>query len=330
MKCTNNRRKRAACVCLALALSQSLAGCGNMAYDMAYGTNADISSFNVISGQDRRTAAAFASNLCVVTDDITEGADVDMSEALAAILFSLEDNRVVYAKNAHEVLHPASLTKVMTALVALKYSSPDQQLVASSAVNITEAGAQLCGLKTGDTMTMDQALRILLVYSANDVAMMVAEGVAGSVDGFVAMMNEEAWKLGATNTNFANPHGLTDANHYTTAYDLYLIFNEAMKYETFGEIIQMTGYQTVYYDKNGKEKTFDKSSTNQFFRGEYSAPSNVTVIGGKTGTTKAAGHCLMLRSRSVSGAPYVSVILGTPSADVLYKDMIDLLEEINK
>ncbi|RAZ89648.1 D-alanyl-D-alanine carboxypeptidase, partial [Klebsiella oxytoca] len=77
----------------------------------------------------------------------------------------------------------------------------------------------------------------------------------------------------------------------TTAYDLYLIFNEAMKYEAFGEIIQMTGYQTVYYDKDGKEKTFDRSTTNQFLRGEYSAPANVTVIGGKTGTTKAAGHC---------------------------------------
>lgn len=179
-------------------------------------------------------------------------------------------------------------------------------------------------------MTMDQALRILLLYSANDVAMMVAEGVAGSVDRFVEMMNEEARLLGATNTHFANPHGLTDANHYTTAYDLYLIFNQAIKYETFSEIIQMTGYQTVYYDKDGKEKQFDKSTTNLFLRSDfnYTAPPNVTVIGGKTGTTSAAGHCLMLLARDVGGSPYIAVVMGVPSTDELYTGMTDLLDEI--
>ncbi|MCX4307323.1 MAG: serine hydrolase [Acetatifactor sp.] len=328
MKCINKREMRTG-LCLFLTLGCILTGCGGTAYDMPYSTNSDISSFNVISGQNRRTAVPFASDLCVVTGDVTADTDADMSEMLAAILFSLEDDRVIYAKNAHEVLHPASLTKVMTALVALKYGSLDQRLTATSAVNITESGAVLCGLKAGDTMSMDQALRILLVYSANDAAMLIAENVGGSVENFIAMMNEEAKRLGATNTNFANPHGLTDANHCTTAYDLYLIFNEAMKYETFGEIIQMTGYQTVYYDKDGKEKTFDRSTTNQFLRGEYSAPANVTVIGGKTGTTKAAGHCLMLRARDVNGAPYVSVILGAPSGDRLYNGMVDLLDEIN-
>lgn len=317
-------------ICLLSVCVLVLTGCGSLSYDMAYSTDSPVSSFNVVSRQNSATATPFAADLCVVTDDVAEGTDVDMSQATAAILFSLDDNRVIYAKNAHEVLHPASLTKVMTALVALRYGSLDQQLTATSAVNITESGAQLCGLKAGDTMTMDQALRILLLYSANDAAMMIAEGVGGSVDHFVEMMNEEARRLGATNTNFANPHGLTDANHYTTAYDLYLIFNEAMKYETFSEIIQMTGYQTVYYDKDGKEKTFDKSTTNLFIRGDYSAPANVTVTGGKTGTTSAAGHCLMLRARDVNGAPYISIVMGVPSTDELYQGMIDLLDEINK
>lgn len=329
MKCTN-RRRIAAVLSLLTAMAVSFSGCGSLSYDMAYSANSDTSSFNVVYGQDMGTVVPFASDLCVVTGDVSEGTDADLSKATAAVLFSISDNGVIYSKNAHETLNPASLTKVMTALVALKYGSLNQVLTASSAVNITESGAQLCGLKVGDTMTMDQALRILLLYSANDVAMMIAEGVGGSVDRFVEMMNEEAKLLGATNTHFANPHGLTDANHYTTAYDLYLIFNQAIKYETFSEIIQMTGYQTVYYDKDGKEKQFDKSTTNLFLRADYSytAPPNVTVIGGKTGTTSAAGHCLMLLARDVGGSPYIAVVMGVPSTDELYTGMTDLLEEI--
>lgn len=307
-----------------------LSGCGGLDYGMAYDSDTGLSSFNVISRQDTRTAASFASSLCVVKDNVVDDENVDMSQAEAAVLFSLNDSEVIYAKNAHEVLYPASLTKVMTALVALRHGRLDQVLTASSAVNITEAGAILCGLKAGDTMTMDQALRILLVYSANDVGNLIAEGVAGSVDRFVEMMNQEAMRLGATNTHFANPHGLTDPNHYTTAYDLYLIFNEAIKYETFNEIIQMTGYQTTYYDADGKEKEFNKSTTNQFLKGNYQPPPNVNVIGGKTGTTNAAGCCLVLLSRDVSGNPYISVILRAVSAADLYTAMTDLLDEIHK
>lgn len=329
MKCTS-RRSMTAYICLFVVMVSVLTGCGGLSYDMAYNADSDISSFNVVSGQNTGTATPFAANLCVVTDNVTEGTDADMTQATAAVLFALDNNEVLYAKNVHEIRNPASLTKVMTALVALKYGSLNQQLTATNSVNITESGAQLCGLKAGDTMTMDQALRILLLYSANDVAMLIAEGVGGTVDHFVEMMNEEAKSLGATNTNFSNPHGLTDPNHYTTAYDLYLIFNEAMKYETFSEIIQMNSYQTVYYDKNGKEKEFDKSTTNLFIQGRYNAPANVTVIGGKTGTTNAAGHCLMLLVRDVGGSPYISIVMGVPSTDELYNAVIDLLDEINK
>ena len=82
------------------------------------------------------------------------------------------------------------------------------------------------------------------------------------------------------------------------------------------------------YDKNGKEKKFDKQTTNLFIRGDYQAPADVTVIGGKTGTTSAAGHCLMLLARNVNGAPYIAVVMGVPSTEELYMDMIALLDEI--
>jgi D-alanyl-D-alanine carboxypeptidase len=246
------------------------------------------------------------------------------------VLFDVNNKEVIYSKNAHERLYPASITKIMTALVALQNGSLDQTLTATDTVKINESGAQLCGLKSGDTMTLDQALHVLLMYSANDAAMLIAENIGGTVDNFIEMMNEEAARLGATNTHFTNPHGLTDAEHYTTAYDLYLIFNEAIKYDTFNEIIHMSTYQTTYYDKNGNAKELSFKNTNGYINGNISAPENVTVIGGKTGTTAAAGHCLILLSRDVNGSPFISVILHSDTGDSLYAGMTDLLSEISK
>lgn len=324
-------RKQGKAMCLAyISLAcVLLTGCADTIYEIPYESDAEITSFNIIARKKPGTADAFASKLCIVTEDIMDDESVDMSGAGAAILCDVNSKEVLYAKNAHSRLQPASLTKIMTALVALKHSSVEQVLTATNAVNITESGAQLCGLKSGDTMTLNQALHVLLINSANDVAMLIAENVGGSVDGFVELMNEEAKALGATNTNFMNPHGLTQENHYTTAYDLYLIFNEAVQNEFLQEIIRTMEYQTTYYDKAGLEKKLSVKNTNRFFR-DYQAPDHVTVVGGKTGTTNAAGHCLMLLTRDVNGAPYISVILRSQSSDVLYPEMIDLLNEINK
>ncbi len=326
MRCTS--KKKIVAAALSLSLTLGLCSCGGMSYAIPYHSDSDISGFNVISRQKPGTAESFAANLCIVAGDVTNDEQVDMSEAGAAILCDVAHHEVLYAKNAHERMNPASLTKIMTAYVALKYGSMDQVLTATNAVNITEKGAQLLPLKVGDTMTLNQALHILLLYSANDVAMMIAENVAGSVEEFVNLMNDEAQAMGATNTHFLNPHGLTEEGHYTTAYDLYLILNAAVKYDQIQEIIHMSSYQTTYHDASGSsiERTF--SSTNKFLQGDYQAPDQVTVIGGKTGTTNAAGHCLMLLSRDTVGNPYISVILRSSSTDSLYNEMIDLLDEI--
>lgn len=330
MKCTN-KRKRAFVYCwMAIVICVSLTGCGAPSYELPYNPDSEVSSYNVISRPKPGLASTFASNLCIVTQDITDDENVDMSLSEAAALFDVNNSQTIYAKNAHERLYPASLTKVMTALVALKYGSLDQILTATDAVNITESGAQLCGLKSGDSMTLDQALHILLMYSANDAANLIAENIGGSVEQFITMMNEEARALGATNSNFVNAHGLSDENHYTTAYDLYLIFNSAIQNESFREIINMTSYQTTYYDKDGQEKNLDFQNTNLYLRGDFQAPGNITVIGGKTGTTNAAGHCLIILSRDTNSAPYISVILRSESRDSLYEGMSDLLEEIQK
>lgn len=310
-----------------MLLTFAITGCGELSYDMAYKADADSSTFNVVSKLNSQVATSFAWNLGVVNENILPDS-VDMSQATAAVLVDVNNSEFLFAKNPHERLYPASLTKVMTALVALKYGTEDQVLTATNSVVVNESGAQLCGVKAGDTMTLNQALHILLMYSANDVALMIAENIGGTVDGFIELMNEEARAIGATNTNFVNPHGLSDDSHFTTAYDLYLIFNEAIKYSKFTEIIQMTNYQTTYYDQNNTPKEVSFQTTNLFLRGIYNAPESITVIGGKTGTTNAAGHCLVIFSKDSNGAPYISVILRSESRDVLYAEMADLLDEI--
>lgn len=338
MKCTSNRVSKARLKRASASLKQKggrlcallsavtlvLTGCGSAKYDMPYEQQGSVSSYQLINIANRETLEPFAKDLCVAAGEVTaEG--VDLSHVAAAALFDTKNLETLYAKNVNNQLHPASLTKVMTALVALKHGSPDDIYTASENVLITEPGAVLCGLKPGDKMTLDQALHILLIYSANDVAILIAEGISGSVEAFVELMNQEAKKIGATNCNFMNPNGLTEEGHYVTVYDLYLIFQEALKYELFNQIIQMTSYSTVYMAADGTEKSLEMETTNLFLRGTYETPANVTVVGGKTGTTNAAGHCLLLLSRGSNGAPYISVILKDESREGLYEDMGNLL-----
>ncbi len=323
MKCTNSNSIRKLSATL-LALIAVLTGCGGSKYDMAYKLNNDVSSFQLLNTTNQETLETFAADLCVVSDDV-KAVGIDLSEVGAAALFDTKNLKTLYAKNANTQVNPASLTKIMTALVAIKHGSTDQMLTASENVKVTEPGAVLSGLNPGDQMTLDQALHILLIQSSNDVAILIAEGVAGSVDEFVALMNKEAAELGATNCNFANPNGLTQDGHYVTAYDLYLIFQEALQYDLFNQIIQMTSYSTVYTDRSGAEKSLEVNNSNRYLKGTQEMPPNVTVIGGKTGTTNAAGHCLILLSRSSDGTPYISVIMKDTSGDDLYADMTKLL-----
>lgn len=302
--------------------------CASKNYTFAYERERNNTSFSIASYEQMEMLDSFASDLCVTTKDVVAGTEVDMSQATAAGLFDVSTGKVIYAKNIHQKLNPASITKILTALCAIKYGNMDDVLTASENVYINESGAVKLGLEAGDTMTMDQALHALMLKSANDVAIMIAEHVGGSVEGFSDMMNEMAKSLGATNSHFVNSNGLTDPNHYTTAYDLYLICNEAVKYDKFVEIMHTSAYSSVYHDKNGKEKSFELSTTNAYLKGEAVSPDNVTVIGGKTGTTNAAGSCLILYSKDNSGKPYISIVLQSVDRTQMYMEMTDLLNEI--
>ena len=325
MKCTSKR----AIGGLFAAAVLFLTGCGEEGIPFPYDPNYEVSGFRTVSEDDFVTAEPFAAQLCVASGDVNvNDAVVDMSEATAAGLFDLNRRTVLYAKNIHERLAPASLTKLMTAVVALKYGNPDDIITVTAGARVTESGAVLCGLQEGDQLTLNQALHVLLIHSANDAALAIAEHVAGSVEQFCSLMNEEAAAIGATNSHFVNPNGLTADDHYVTAYDMYLIFNEALKYDMINEIISMSSYDTVYTGADGSQKTFSYMNTNQYISGEAKAPDNVTVIGGKTGTTSAAGNCLILLVRDTAGNPYISVILRSSQRDYLYAEMTDLLDEI--
>lgn len=306
-----------------------LSGCGQAQFDMPYKADYEVSSFRIVNPvEEQGTAVPFASGLCVADSDI-HPENVELSKGSGAGLFDLNHRDTLFARNVHERLYPASLTKIMTALVAMQNGSSDMMLTASANVRNLESGAQVCGIREGDQMTLDQALHLLLINSANDAAVMIAEGIAGSTDAFAEMMNETALALGATNTHFVNPHGLSHEDHYTTAYDMYLIMNAAVDYSLFNEIIQMDSYTTVYTDQSGASKEITVNNTNYYMRGEAEPPSGITVLGGKTGSTNAARSCLILLCRDSSGNPYISVVMRAETRDLLYSQMTDLLGEIN-
>lgn len=306
-----------------------LTGCSST-IGMSFSSTQKYSNFSILTGESGSgdVSSPFAEDLCVAESDVNKDEIEDLPDYVSAGLFDLNNKETLYGANLFNRVYPASLTKVMTALVALENSSTDTVLTASDNVVQTDSDAQVAGIDPGDTMTLDQALHLLLIYSANDAAVLIAEGVAGSVENFVTMMNDEAKRLGATNTNFVNSNGLSNENHYTTAYDMYLIFNEALKYDTFTEIINMASYSTVYHDQNGAEKDITVNSTNMYLQNVQSPPSGVTVIGGKTGTTNAAGHCLIILVRDTSGRPYIAVIMKAYDETGLYEEMNEMLSLI--
>lgn len=326
MRCIN--KHIAVFSALIICLSFVLNGCSHSKIDIQYNPDSTNTAFSLTQASDADSVAtAFATNLCVSDNDL-DAVKLAINEAEAGGLFDATAAETIYAKNIHKRMNPASLTKVMTAYIALKYGHLDDTLTASANVLITEKGAQLLGLKEGDKLSLEQALYALLLYSANDAAVMIAEYLAGSTEKFAEVMNDEALKIGATNTHFVNSHGLTDEEHYTTVYDLYLIFNAAMQYEEFRKIINTPEYKSSYKTREGNTKDMEFATTNRYLKGEAVVPENVTVIGGKTGTTNAAGSCLILLSNSNSGHTYISVILHSEDHDTLYENMTTLLTDI--
>lgn len=267
----------------------------------------------------------YAHDLCV-DEGPSSYVNVTLEGAYAAGLFDVTNNKVLYQQNMYETMTPASITKLLTTLVALKYCDLNDVLEFNSDCVIKEAGAQKIGFKEGDKITLEQALNILLLYSANDVAMMIAVNYEGGYEEFLSLMNEEADIIGATHTNFVNPHGLTEENHESSVYDLYLILNELLNYDKFKQIVCQNGYTTSYTKADGTTKTIEISTTNNYINGKKQAPEGFNILGGKTGTTEAAGKCLIIYFTNSEGNEYIACILKDSDYDILYEDMNKLIE----
>lgn len=271
-------------------------------------------------------AEPFAGDLCVASGD-TNSTAVSLN-AYSAGLFDMNGKRTVYAKDIFTQRSPASITKIMTALVTLKYGNLDDLVTVTATAKDIEYGSSVCDIQEGDVLSLRQLLYGMMIASGNDAAMMIAEHVGGSVDQFVSMMNQEARALGATSSHFVNPHGLTDPDHYTSVYDIYLIFNAAMKYDVFQDIISRKNFYAEYKRLDGSAVAVTWESTNHYFTQDADAPDNVIVYGGKTGTTDDAGACLALLAKDLYGNPYLSIILHSESKDSLYPEMNQLLSLI--
>jgi D-alanyl-D-alanine carboxypeptidase len=317
-------KKKLICILMSLAF---LTGCSNSSKALLpYSETTNVIRYENNIGT--KVSDFFAKDLTVIPDELNHMEDPSIT-ATSALIVNDSDDVVLYANNVYERMYPASLTKLITALVVLKEGNlSDTVTVSYNASHITESGAKLCGFKEGDKISMEALLNSLLVYSGNDAGIAIAEHIGGTVEGFADKMNETAKSIGAVHSHFVNPHGLHDDNHYTTAYDLYLIFHALIKYDKFVSIINQESYTAIYKDAQGQEQKKELATTDRYLKGTEKAPEGVTVVGGKTGTTSKAGNCLILYSKDKKNKSYISLILQADGSNSLFSQMTDLLEKI--
>ncbi len=220
--------------------------------------------------------------------------------ATSAVLMEAESGRVLMDVDSHRRMPMASTTKIMTALVALAHSDPeDEVIISEKAVGIEGSSVYL---KAGETLTMEQLLYALLLESANDAAAAIAIEVAGSIDAFAELMNETAADLKLSETHFTNPHGLDDEAHYTTAYDLAKLARYALQNPAFAKI---AGTYKTTIPLNGTEGTRVLVNHNKMLK------TYTGAVGVKTGYTRHSGRCLVSAAER-DGVTMIAVTLSAP------------------
>jgi serine-type D-Ala-D-Ala carboxypeptidase (penicillin-binding protein 5/6) len=245
-----------------------------------------------------------------------------------AVLMDYTSGKVLYEKNPHAKMYPASTTKIWTAYVTLKHVKNLDEVITIG--NIGNIDGSSMYLKPGEKLTVRQLLDGLLIVSANDAAVVLAEHVSGSVPEFAKLMNEEAKKIGAMDTHFNNSNGLPDLNHYTSAYDMALMSRKAMSNDIFREIVSTKILRipaTEYYPER-----FLKN-TNKFLTGDSKIPYNGKMVdiqydivdGIKTGFTDDAGKCL-LSSAKKNDMRLISAVFKADGDTNLYADSRTLLD----
>jgi D-alanyl-D-alanine carboxypeptidase len=229
---------------------------------------------------------------------------------------------ILYEKNMNETYYPASITKILSALLVIENTSPGEVVTFSrDSVFGIERDSTHIGIDVGEQLTVQQCLYGILLESANEVTYATAEHVAGSIPAFAEMMNEKAKSLGALNSNFVNPHGLPDDNHYTTAYDMALIAREAMKNETFRKITATRTYQIPPTNKQ-KEIRYLRNHHKFILKNDLSYEG---VIGGKTGFTQKARYTLVTMAKR-GDLELICVVMKVDTSAHQYEDTAKLLD----
>lgn len=229
-------------------------------------------------------------------------------EADGGILIDADSGTVLYSKNIHNTYYPASITKILTAYIIINHCDLDDTVTFThSAVNTLEPGSSILGARVGDKMSVRDCLYALLLQSANEVANALAEHCSGSVEAFAELMNEEAKKLGCVDSNFANPSGLNNPNHYTSAHDMSLIAKAAFSDPTFLEIDK-----TLYYDVPAGQLQQYPDGWRYYMHHRMMKKNDSLyysgIIGGKTGYTSLAGNTLVTCAER-DGLKLIAVVL---------------------
>jgi D-alanyl-D-alanine carboxypeptidase len=255
---------------------------------------------------------------------------VPKTKAHAYYMIDADTGEKILSKNANKKIYPASTVKLLTALTVLDHASTSQQIVYTKKIRKKIPGdAAALNLRTGRTYTVEQYLHMLLIVSDAGSAMALAIGTAGSKAQFVEWMNEKAQALGMTNSSFDNPVGLDVgsgyAGTYTTAADFIKASKAAMENDIIAKIVAKHKYRVRPV---GVKKSFVIKNTNAFYFSYKKLVKNkkYTIIGSKTGTTKAAGHCLVVTAVDKQGNEVICAFYGKGTYEQLYKDVKKLLD----
>lgn len=232
----------------------------------------------------------------------------------SALLMDYSSGKILYEKNIYEKRYPASLTKIMTAIIVLENCNlSDIATVSYDAVMSLSSGYVTANLQVGEELTVEQLLYVLMVGSSNDAAIVLAEHVSGSVEEFANLMNQKAKELGCTSTNFVNPNGAHDENHYSTAYDLALMAKYAMQNDTFRTLVSTTSYSLPTTNKYDREDRIFRTTNSLLQLDNSDRADNYYykyATGIKTGFTTPAGNCL-IASANKDNLELITVVLGS-------------------
>lgn len=280
---------------------------------LAAGISLSLMTVSPVSAAEE-TAAATSSG--ITTNSIAGWPQGPEITSTAAVIMEDSTNTVLYAKNADQQLYPGGTVKVMTTLLALENTQLTDQvtMTATGVSGVTDGGANISA-QLDEVFTIEQCLYAMMLSSANDIALQVAEHIGGSVEGFVKMMNDRAAQLGCTGTVFTNPTGLPDENQHTTAHDMALIMKAAIDNDTFRTIAGTTSYTISATNVSGGERVL----TNNFsMLNSANAAYYPNCIGGREGYTEASGSTLVCGAEK-NGATLIAVVLqgtsGTTAAE---------------